>query len=345
METIQDFTNFLIDELRHCGRHETAKSYRSSVRSLLGFVQNPGLRFSDLTPDLFHGYNQHLLVTLDRSRNSAALYLRLLSSLCGKASKGHLAELPDNLFEGIFTGKGAPRRCALSMNVLARLILLNFLDGQQHLAFARDLFLLSFYLRGIPFVDLAHLRKSDVHNGVIYYCRKKTQQPVAVHIPDVAQEIIDRYTSATDDGTYLLPIIKKPGAANEKVQYDSALRLYNKRLTAISDLLGVEESLTSYVARHTWATIAHDNGVSIAYISQALGHSSEEVTRDYLRSFDDEALSEVNEYVIGLVQEQVNGLDNSRKRPVAKRQEPIVKEESEAREKVLKFLRLKVPVI
>ena len=308
METIQDFTNFLIGELRHGGHQETAKSYRSSVRSLLGFVQNPDLCFSDLTPDLLHRYNRHLLVTLNHSRNSASLYLRLLSSLCSRAAKEHLVELPKSLFGDVFTGKGAPRRCALSMDALVRLILLDFLDKQKHLAFARDLFLLSFYLRGIPFVDLAHLRKSDVYNGVIYYCRSKTRQPVAVHIPEAAQQIIDRYTSLTGDGTYLLPLIKKPGADNEQVQYDSALRLYNKRLTAISELLELDEPLTSYVARHTWATIAHDNGVSVAYISQALGHSTEEVTRDYLRSFDNEALAQVNDYVIGLVQQHANNL-------------------------------------
>lgn len=300
--TIYTFATASIKEAKQAGRYSTAGIYNSALNSFFRFTGDKSITFKDLTPGLIKQYEDQLLGKGKR-HNTISTYMRMLSSICHQAKEQNIpfSHPVDDLFEFVFTGYEPTIKRAIPPSIIRRLSLLE-LDGQASLRFSRDLFMLSFFLRGIPFVDLAHLRKSDVKNNTIYYYRQKTRQQLSVHIEPCASQIINRYKNKSANSPYLLPIITRTGEEGYK-QYKSALRLYNQHLHRLSKTLHLNVPLTSYVARHSWATTAKEEGVAISLISESLGHTSEKVTHVYLASFDNNTMSKVNRKVIATIQD------------------------------------------
>lgn len=298
MTTLTFFVSLLAGELEQSGRHGTARAYRSSLNRLLAFSANRQLTFADLNPGLLKRYEQ-LLLSEGCKRNTVSLYMRMLRSICNQAVRQGIARIPGDLFDEVFTGTDSSEKRAVSPSVIRRLRELN-LSGNSTLETARDLFLLSFYLRGIPFVDLIRLRKSDLNRGIIRYRRSKTGRLLTVAVEPCAQDIFRKYAPSAVGSIYLLPILTKEGTSGYR-QYQNALRRYNLHLHRLSALLGMKINLTSYVARHSWATAAYRQGIPVAVISESLGHSSEKVTYTYLASFDNRTLSRANREILSLV--------------------------------------------
>ena len=298
MRTLTIFVSLLTAELEVCGRHGTARAYRSSLNRLLEFTGNRQLSFSDLNPGLLKCYEQ-LLLTEGCKRNTVSLYMRMLRSVCNQAVSRKITRIPAGLFDEVFTGTDSSEKRAVNPAVIRRLRELD-LQGNNTLETARDLFLLSFYLRGIPFVDLIRLRKSDLSRGMLRYRRSKTGRLLTVAVEPCAQEILRKYAAKAASSIYLLPILSKEGKGGYR-QYQNALRRYNLHLHRLSALLGLKVNLTSYVARHSWATAAYRQGIPVAVISESLGHSSEKVTYTYLASFDNRTLSRANREILSLV--------------------------------------------
>ena len=304
MKTINTFVNSLINETKSEGRYSTAGLYHSALSSFLKFIGNPPLSFKDLTAGLIKRYEEYLLQHENR-HNTVSAYMRMLRSVLNQAYEQGIpdAEPAGELFRFVFTGYEPTAKRAVSPTLIRRLSQLN-LESKPGLCFSRDLFLLSFYLRGIPFVDLAHLRKTDVQHGTIYYYRKKTRQQLSVYIEPCAAVILHRYSNKHSLSPYLLPIMSETGQEAGYRQYKSALRLYNLHLHRLSEMLHLDTPLTSYVARHSWASTAKNEGVAIAVISEGLGHTSERVTNVYLASFDNNAMSKANRKVIATINPQ-----------------------------------------
>ena len=298
MRTLTPFVSLLTGELEVSGRHGTARAYRSSLNRLLEFTGNRQLTFSDLTPGLLKRYEQTLLVQ-GCKRNTVSLYMRMLRSICNQAVSRGITRIPAGLFDEVFTGTDSSEKRAVNPAVIRRLRELD-LQGNSTLETARDLFLLSFYLRGIPFVDLIRLRKSDLSRGMLRYRRSKTGRLLTVAVEPCAQEILRKYAAKAAGSIYLLPVLSKEGKGGYR-QYQNALRRYNLHLHRLSALLGLKTNLTSYVARHSWATAAYRQGIPVAVISESLGHSSEKVTYTYLASFDNRTLSRANRKIIELI--------------------------------------------
>lgn len=298
MKTLTYFVSLLTGELEQSGRHGTARAYRSSLNRLLEFTGNDGLTFTDLTPGLLKRYEQQLL-TQGCKRNTVSLYMRMLRSVCNQAVSRKITRLASGLFDEVFTGTDSSEKRAVNPSVIRHLRELD-LSGKPTLETARDLFLLSFYLRGIPFVDLIRLRKSDLNRGVLRYRRSKTGSLLTVEVEPCAQEILRKYATKASGSIYLLPVLTKEGRGGYR-QYQNALRRYNLHLHKLSALLGLKNHLTSYVARHSWATAAYRQGIPVAVISESLGHSSEKVTYTYLASFDNRTLSRANRKIIDLI--------------------------------------------
>jgi site-specific recombinase XerD len=166
-------------------------------------------------------------------------------------------------------------------------------------AFARDMFLFSFYTRGMSFVDIAYLQKKDLKNGVLNYRRKKTGQLLYVRWEPCMQEIIERYVPESNS-TYLLNIIKD-NTNDARKQYLNALTLINRSLKSIGKLIGLDKPLSMYVARHSWASIAKTEGISLSVISEGMGHDSESTTQIYLASLDSSVIDKANQKIIKLV--------------------------------------------
>ncbi|WP_321480912.1 site-specific integrase [uncultured Bacteroides sp.] len=302
MSTINNiyfFSSKLQANLLDLGRNSTARSYMSAIRSFFEFTGNEGLTFGELTPRLLKDYEQYLYNKGCKS-NTVSLYMRMLRSICNQAAKQEGVELAPDLFKEVFTGSQSCHKRAVSPTVIQRLYELDLDDCSSFLSFSRDLFLLSFYLRGIPFVDLCLLRKRDISGNILTYRRSKTGRELTVCLEPCALSLLRKYASLVKGSPYLLPLLRHPGV-DEYRQYQSALRLYNLHLGKLSKLLGLKESLTSYVARHSWATAAYHKGIPVAVISESLGHSSEKVTYNYLGSFDHRILKQANRKVLSLI--------------------------------------------
>lgn len=295
---IQFFSRQLSDELLATGREGTARAYTVAVKRLLEFVGRDTLRFDQLSAHMIKEFETQLL-NEGRHRNTISAYMRMLRSICNQAVRKLSLNIPGDLFENVFTGMDPADKRAISPHLLTKIAALE-LREHSPLCFARDLFLLSFYLRGIPFVDLCYLRKQDLNRGVLRYRRSKTHRLLVVEVEPCAQAIIDRYAPQAAGSSFLLPILLKKGV-EEYAQYQSALRYYNKLLLKLSGLLKLKTPLTSYVARHSWATAAYRNGIPVSFISAALGHASEKITHHYLASFDNHTMRDVNRKVISLI--------------------------------------------
>ena len=218
--------------------------------------------------------------------------MRSLRSVYSQAVKRGLTS-QKNPFANIFTRTDKTVKRAVNEDVITRIKNLDLTEYKE-LALARDLFMFSFYMRGISFIDMANLRKSNVKNGYIIYSRSKTRQMLTVKLEECMQKIISRYALETVDN-YLLPIYTVQNRDNT-----SQLRNHNKRLKRISDLLGLEKPLSSYVSRHTWATLALRKGISVEVISESMGHENETTTRIYLASLGQSVVDKANAKVIGL---------------------------------------------
>lgn len=161
--------------------------------------------------------------------------------------------------------------------------------------FARDIFMFSFYTRGMSFIDMAYLKKKDLQGGTLSYRRQKTGQQLFVKWEKPMQEIVDKYN--TNRTPYLLPIIRDMNADIRR-QYKNAAHLVNDKLKKLGEKLGLTVPLTSYVARHGWASIARSRNIPLAIISEAMGHDSEKTTRIYLASLDTTSVDKANSRIL-----------------------------------------------
>ncbi|NDV66136.1 phage integrase SAM-like domain-containing protein [Bacteroides sp. 224] len=293
---LQKFVRPLILSLRRESRSGTAKAYKSTLQSILLYAGKDVELEIILTKEWLVGYEQWL-ISRRRLRNTVSFYMRMLQSIYHQSVELNLIEHIPRLFAHVFTGYDPTEKRALSADVISR-ICQGELSGKKGLEFSRDMFMLSFYLHGISFVDMAYLRKTDWKGDSITYYRRKSKSYIHTPICKEARLLFKKYESLVSvDSPYLLPIITRT-EKDDYEQYQTALRNQNRRLKRIALALGIEENLTTYVSRHSWATIAHHEGVPTPHISQALGHQTETVTRVYLANFDDDVLRDANELVL-----------------------------------------------
>lgn len=281
-----------IDHLRANGRLRTADSYEQAIRSLMKYTCDRDLRFSEITPGFLSGY-EHWMRERQLCRNTTSFYMRILRTVYHKACESGLA--PDaQPFRQVYTGIDRTQKRAITLSELRRIKEIDLSDDAT-LDYARNLFLLSFYLRGISFVDMAYLRKSDLYEGFLIYRRRKTNRRLTVLWEARMQQLLDKLGSSSTQ--YLLPIIKREDGT-ERNQYRSQMLLVNRKLKVIATRLHLSTRLTLYVARHSWATIAKSKHVPLPVISGAMGHENETTTRIYLASIQTYQIDKANHLII-----------------------------------------------
>ena len=282
----------LAARLRAGGRTALAEKYETSLRSLGRYLAGRRPATAEIDAALLTDYERFL-----RRRglcpNTTSFYLRTLRALCRRVAGGAPRAGLDP-FAAVYTGVEKTRRRAVGPSDLRRLRRLRLAEGSAE-ALARDVFLFSLYTCGMSFADLARLRKTDVAGGYLRYRRRKTGQEITVRWEGCMQRLAERYASARSP--YLLPILSGP-AADEVRQCRSRLHLINRCLRRLGERLALPQRLTSYVARHSWASIARQQRVPLAAISEAMGHTSERTTRIYLRTFDNRAVDRANAAVL-----------------------------------------------
>ena len=291
--SVLTFFHRQIELLRNANRLGTARNYEKTFNSFSQFLNGEDIRFSMMTETLIENYNT-FLVCRGIVRNSISFYMRILRAMYNKAVRQHMAE-PGNPFQEVYTGIDRTRKRAIPESLIVQLYRLE-LPSESLLSFARDIFIFSYCTRGMAFVDVAYLKKANLHNGMIHYFRRKTGQQLSVRIENNIQTIIDRYR--TEEREYIFPIISSEDAAEAYEQYRQALNNYNRHLKMLSNFLPSRSKLTSYVARHSWATVARDHNVPISVISAGLGHTSEQTTQIYLTMLENSVIDEANQGII-----------------------------------------------
>ena len=272
----------------------TKNNYTNAVNRFIEFRNQKDLTFSQMTADMMEMY-QAWLWNRGVGQNTVSFYLRTLRTLHHKAVEAGQATSND-IFAHVQTANVRTAKRAISVKDIRKIEKLDLPRGSS-LDKARDMFLFSFYLRGMAFVDMAFLKKSDLKCGLVSYNRRKTHQNLNIEWIKPMQAIIDKYAEQTKDSPYMLPILTgketSPYTQYRKVEYNT-----NYNLKKIGKMIDLKIPLTTYVARHTWASIALHMNIPIATISEGMGHNSYKTTQIYLESIDVATINEANKRII-----------------------------------------------
>ena len=294
-ETPNSVFNFICEQIRHkkgLGKVRSAETYRSMLNSLMHFRKGRDLTFDMMDDGLMELYEAWML-QCGLTRNTTSFYMRILRTNYKLAvERGITADR--HPFRHVYCGMDKTMKRSIPFSEIKKINDLE-LSQKPGLDFARDMFMFSFCTRGMSFIDMAYLKKTDLNNGHLAYRRKKTGQLLTMEWTKQMQDIVDKYKQ---NGTrYLLPIITREDGS-ERRQYQNMMRKINRLLKGIARLTGLQLPLSMYYTRHSWATIAHGKDVPLAIISEGLGHDSETTTQIYLNSIKSSEVDKANRMIL-----------------------------------------------
>lgn len=278
------------------GQYRTSETYSTTLNSFKRFRADVDVGLEDIDSGLMETYESYLKQN-DLSPNTISFYLKHLRAVYNRAVDDELI-MDRKPFKRVSTAIEKTPKRAISLRNIKRLKALDCSHNPSR-RFARDMFLFSFYTRGMSFVDIAYLQKKNLKGDVLFYRRKKTNQQLMIHWEGCMQEILKSYGADTSS-PYLFSIIKEP-SNNPRKQYQNALFLINRHLKDIGKGLGLHQPLTMYCARHSWASIARDEGIPLSVISEGMGHDSEKTTQIYLASLKTEVIDKANRKILKLL--------------------------------------------
>lgn len=285
-----------IEQLKKEGRIKYAHSHRDTRNALKSFHPNE-LSFSEITPLFLSKFEIHLRNKPCKD-TTIGVFMRTLRAIINQAIKERKCPKKDYPFTEYKISK-------LDMSTKKRAISKESIDkvftfvpnpnSKQELSM--DMFVFSFYSMGMNFKDMALLKWTNIVNGRIVFKRAKTKKSFSIKILPLVQEVLDKYSSNKE---YIFPIIEQQHKTTTAIynRMEAGLKTYNKHLKIIAEQVGINEKLTSYVSRHSWATVLKKKGVSTSLISEMMGHSSEKVTKAYLDSFGNDTLDKANEALL-----------------------------------------------
>ena len=291
-QSLFNFMQGVITQLQQMGKQRTSETYRCTLKSFMQFREDKDVLLEDIDSDLMLMYEAYLRGR-GLTKNSTSFYMRILRAVYNRAVEKDLTT-NRNPFKHVYTGIDKTIKRAIPLKAIKQIKNLD-LSLQPSLNFARDMFLFSFYTRGMSFIDMAYLKKKNLSNGILSYCRRKTGQQLFIRWEKCMQEIVDKYNNPLSE--YLLPIIM-PMNGDERKQYQNAMYLINRKLKDIGKMIGIQLPLTMYVARHSWANVAKNKNVPISVISEGMGHDSEMTTQIYLASLDTAVVDKANSMIL-----------------------------------------------
>lgn len=291
-QSLFNFMQGVIAQLQQMGKQRTSETYRCTLKSFLQFREDKDVLLDDIDSDLMLMYEAYLR-NKGLTKNSTSFYMRILRAVYNRAVEKELTT-NRNPFKHVYTGIDKTIKRAIPLKAIKQIKNLD-LSLQPSLDFARDMFLFSFYTRGMSFIDMAYLKKKDLANGILSYRRRKTGQQLFIRWEKCMQEIVDKYDNPQSE--FLLPIIKRADKDN-RLQYQSALRFVNNHLKSVVALLNIGITISMYTARHSWASIAKSKNIPISVISEGMGHDSEMTTQIYLASLDNAVVDRANAQIL-----------------------------------------------
>lgn len=287
-----NFMESVIIKLKQNGKARTSETYFVTLNSFKKFRNGEDIMLDSLTSEVMEAYEAwHKQRGI--APNTISFYTRILRAVYNRAVEQDIIE-NRNPFRHVYTGVDKTVKRALPLATIKKIKALD-LSLTPSLDFARDMFMLSFYLRGMSFIDMAFLKKTDLRNGYVSYRRRKTSQQLIIEWTIEMQMILDKYPENASE--YLLPIIRNP-STNERCTYRNVGYNINRNLKRIAEMVGVQIPLTLYVARHSWASAAKAKGIPVSVISEGMGHDSETTTQIYLASLDTSVVDRANSLIL-----------------------------------------------
>ena len=287
------FGERIVEKLENLNQIGNSKVYEHTINVFKEFREEKDVSLKHIDQKMLEGFREFLIKRKCKV-NSISVHLRTLRAIYNRAIKEKAVSEELYPFKNFKISTETTKKRAIKKEDIDKITNLD-LTSSPDLIYARDLFLFSFYLRGMSFIDVAFLQVKDIIGDRLYYTRKKTRQKFSIKITEKAWEIIKKYNDLSDEKSYIFPILQRKG--EEYLDYKNAMRLTNKKLKKLSKMAKLSETISTYTARHSWATIAKRSGIPTAIISEGLGHDSEETTQIYLDSFENEVLDQANELI------------------------------------------------
>lgn len=299
--TVKDYSVKLITAMLEINKAGNALIYQTATNKLMSYAKNPNLKFTDITFTLLNGFKNDL-IRAGLKPNSISNYFRTLRAIYNKAIKEKLVERSHYPFLDISVKTERTSKRAITIDELISIVKLDIKPNSQEWK-ARVFFLISFSLRGISFTDLAYLTPQNIKKGYIVYRRRKTSKELKIKLLPFTIELLSYFNH--NNGKYLIPVLPSDiieDSLKAKKVIFQWIKTTNRYLDRIGKSCKIDEPLTTYVTRHTWATTAKRLGYSNEIIAEGLGHEyGNKITNIYLNCFDQKLVDEMNEAVLGCI--------------------------------------------
>ncbi len=297
LKTVREFYEELIESYGKLGKTGNRRTYKASLNCLKRFTANKlDILFSDIDVAWLNRYEEWF-----RQRNCKETFMsvqfRTLRSAYNKAMAAKATSSKNYPFSEFKVSKFnvKTKKRALMKEDVMKIITTETINPTPIRMLARSFFTFSYLCAGVPFVDFANLKPDNIIKGKLSYVRQKTHGDINVTICDQAMEIIEKYASYCKQAKYLFPVFD---ARIHKTPQQQANRInkvcnqVNKELKVLADELEIDAEITTYVARHSFATILKRSGVNIGIISELMGHADLTTTEIYLDGFDEEQVEQ-----------------------------------------------------
>ena len=276
------------------GRTGSAKVSKDTKRVLFKYCKNKDLEFKQITPYFLNKFE--IAMRKDGYTDGGlGVRMREVRALFNKAIENGIVEEKHYPFKKYKISKLKSRNIKKALT-REQVKLIENLDliAYPHLIDTRHYFVFSYYTRGMNFNDMMHLKWSNISNDRIQYKRSKTKGNFSVKIIEPVKEILAHYKAQNRPTDYVFPILLKDDLTATQIAHrkHKILSRYNKRLSAMGKLLNISMNITSYTARHSFATNLKYAGISTDIISELLGHSDVKITKSYLKAFEDEIIDD-----------------------------------------------------
>lgn len=280
-----------IGQLKLSLSHSTIENYKTALRVFKQYLRQD-INMDNIDQELLKGFERWLREK-NLCMNTISCYMRSLRSLINKIGE----EKNARAFEGIYTGRAKTNKRGITEADIITIKQVN-VRSNSFQSLTRDIFLFSYYALGMPFVDIAFLRRSQIIDNMIVYYRHKTGQRINVPLEPCIIEIINRYQN---DSEYVFPLLKSEEPEKAYKEYLQMLNRYNRSLKSLAKKTGISLRLTSYTARHTWASVAYSSNVDLPIIAKALGHTNPQTTLTYIREINDDRLAAANHEIVNRI--------------------------------------------
>lgn len=288
--TVSELFDVHIKQLTIEGRLKYASTFKELKNSLIKFNYHLDILFSDIDIAWLKNY-EGWLRKRGLAPNSIGVRFRTLRAIYNRAIEENIVKQDYYPFKAYKVSKLHEEtiKRAITKEDLKNII--DYKTNGSNTQLAIDVFYFSYLCAGINFTDIAYLKRDNLIDNRLVYSRKKTKKLIKVPLQNEALNIIEKYNQNT---SYLFPILSDFHKTDlQKMnRIRKLLKKVNEILKAIGEELNLPIKLTSYVARHSFATVLKRSGVSTSIISESLGHSNEKVTQIYLDSFENSQIDE-----------------------------------------------------